>query len=265
MLHVLPVNRKSICVKPDRQQTFSRFTGRRKALDNPQGRLSNVDILSPARITTMQIVKKTYKDQVIDHVYQLLLQGDLKPGDQLKESLLAAQMGISRAPIREAMKELIMNGLVDYRPQVGNFIPVLSPKQVIDSYTTRGILEGYAIMETRNSFSAEEIDKLENLTTLMERQAEKGNHKMVVETGGEFHDLLISKCDNVQLLDYTDRLSLKLHILFYKNWGRLYTPQEIGQRHRDIVNSLRNGDPDQIEKVVRNHYIETGTKIAELL
>ncbi len=90
----------------------------------------------------MQIVKHTYKDQVIDHIYQLLLDGELGPGDQLKESLLAEQMGISRAPIREAMKELIMNGLVDYRPQVGNFIPVLSPKEIVDSYTTRGVLEG---------------------------------------------------------------------------------------------------------------------------
>ena len=57
-------------------------------------------------------------------------------------------MGISRTPIREAMKELIMNGLVDYRPQVGNFIPILSAKEIIDSYTIRGVLEGYAIMAT---------------------------------------------------------------------------------------------------------------------
>lgn len=212
----------------------------------------------------MTIVKKTYKDQVVAHVYQLLLNGELGPGDQLKESLLAAQMGISRAPIREAMKELIMNGLVDYRPQVGNFIPVLSPKQIIDSYTTRGVLEGYAIMETRDRFSTEELDKLDDLVQQMERYAEKSNHKMVVETGGEFHDLLISKSNNVQLLEYTDRLSLKLHVLFYKHWGRLYTPAEIGSRHQAIVESVKLKDAVQIEQVVRQHYLETGTKIAEL-
>jgi len=150
-------------------------------------------------------IKKTYKDQVVDYVYQLLLSGELKPGEQIKESLLAEQMGISRAPIREAMKELIMNGLVDYRPQVGNFIPVLSAKEVIDSYSTRGVLEGYAIMETSGNFSGEELDRLDELTRKMENYANKKNHKMVVELGGEFHDLLISKCDNVQLLEYTDQ------------------------------------------------------------
>jgi len=212
----------------------------------------------------MPIVKKTYKDQVVDYVYQLLLTNKLNPGDQLKETLLAEQMGISRAPIREAMKELIMNGLVDYRPQVGNFIPVFSPKQIIDSYTTRGILEGYAVMNTCDKFSAEEIEKLENLVEQMERSAIKKNHKMVIDTGGEFHDLLISKCDNVQLLEYTDRLSLKLHILFFKYWGRLYSPTEISRRHREIVESVKSKDLDLIEKVVRHHYVETGSKIAAL-
>ncbi|MDX2495933.1 MAG: GntR family transcriptional regulator [Desulfuromusa sp.] len=212
----------------------------------------------------MSIVKTTYKDQVVDHVYQLLLEGQLSPGDQLKETLLAEQMGISRAPIREAMKELIINGLVDYRPQVGNFIPVFSPKQIIDSYTTRGVLEGYAVMSACDRFSAEEINMFENLTEQMESYAEKKNHKMVIEAGGEFHDLLISKCDNVQLLEYTDRLSLKLHILFYKYWGKLYSSVEIGRRHREIVESVKAQDLNLIEKVVRQHYAETGSKIAKI-
>ena len=212
----------------------------------------------------MPIVKKTYKDQVVDHVYQLLLTNELNPGDQLKETLLAEQMGISRAPIREAMKELIINGLVDYRPQVGNFIPVFSPKQIVDSYTTRGVLEGYAVMNACDRFSAEEIDKLENLVERMEKYAEKMNHKMVIEVGGEFHDLLISQCDNVQLLEYTDRLSLKLHILFFKYWGKLYSPTEIGRRHREIVESVKLKDLNLIEKVIRHHYVETGSKIAAL-
>ncbi len=212
----------------------------------------------------MMFVKKTYKDQVVDYVYQLLLDGELNPGDQLKETLLAEQMGISRAPIREAMKELIMIGLVDYRPQVGNFIPVFSPKQIIDSYTTRGVLEGYAVMNTCDQFSSGEIDALEDLTVQMEGYAKKKNQKMVVEAGGEFHDLLTSKCDNVQLLEYTGRLSLKLHVLFFKYWAKLYSSAEIGRRHRDIVESVKARDLNLIEKMVRQHYVETGSKIAEI-
>jgi DNA-binding GntR family transcriptional regulator len=212
----------------------------------------------------MPILKKTYKDQVIDHVYQLMLAGELGAGDQLKESLLAAQMGISRAPIREAMKELIIIGLVEYRPQVGNFIPVLTAKQIVDSYTTRGVLEGYAVMESCHLLSTDDLSRLDLLVEEMVASARNSDHKRVVEAGGEFHDLLISRCNNVQLLEYTNRLSLKLHIQFYKYWGRLYDAAGIGRRHGDIVQCLRAAEPTAIEQVVRQHYVETGTRIAEL-
>ncbi len=212
----------------------------------------------------MPIVKKTYKDQVVDYVYQLLLAGDLVPGQQVKESLLAVQMGISRAPIREAMKELIMDGLVDYRPQVGNFIPVLSAQEIIDCYTTRGVLEGFAIAVGFHNITAEDCSRLDQMVDDMEACALRQDHKMVVEIGGQFHDFLISFCNNQQLLEYTNRLSLKCHVLFYKHWSSLYNAKEIGRRHRLIVSAVRSGVAADIEQVVRDHYRESGCKIAGL-
>ncbi|MCK5516939.1 MAG: GntR family transcriptional regulator [Desulfobulbaceae bacterium] len=210
------------------------------------------------------IVKTTYKDQVVEHIYELILEGVYSPGDQLKESGLAEEMGISRAPVREAFKELVSNGLIEYKPQIGNFIALLPPKEIIDAYTTRGVLEGYAIMEARDKFSEDEIENLEELTAKMQKYAKKNNRKMVVKVGGDFHNVLISKNKNVQLAEYTDRLSLKLHVLFYKHWSTLYTPEEIGERHLRIVSSLVSGDPVKIEQSVRDHYAETGAKIASL-
>lgn len=210
------------------------------------------------------IKKTTYKDQVIDHIYDLVLEGKYSPGDQLKESLLAKEMGISRAPIREALKELIVNGIVDYKPQVGNFIALLSPKQIIDAYTTRGVLEGFAIMSTQHLLTEDDLEELDSLVTKMEKAALRSNRKKVVEVGGAFHDLLTSNNKNVQLAEYTERLSLKLHVLFYKHWSTLYDPEEIGNRHRKIVTSLESSDPVKIEQTIREHYVETGNKIAEL-
>lgn len=212
----------------------------------------------------MPIVKRTYKDQAIEYIYDLMLSGTLSYGDQIKESWLSTEMGISRAPIREALKELITNGIVEYRPQVGNYVAQLSPKEIVDAYITRGVLEGYAIMTTYTKFTEDEIEELEDMTDLMEKYAKKDKRKMVVKIGDNFHSLLIGKSDNIQLLEYTERLSQKLHILFYKFWSKLYTPEEIGNRHRRIVDSLKSKDPVKIEHAIREHYKETGTKIAEL-
>jgi DNA-binding GntR family transcriptional regulator len=212
----------------------------------------------------MVIVKRTYKDQVVEYLYNLILEGTLTPGDQVKESSLSIEMGISRAPIREGLKELISNGIIEYRPQVGNFINQLSPKEVVDAYITRGVLEGYAIGTTYHLFSEEEVDELSDMTTLMEKCAHKNNQKMVVKVGDDFHRLLISKCNNIQLIEYTERLSLKLHILFFKHWSTLYSEEEIGNRHQRIVDALKSNDKSRVEAVIRDHYTETGTKIAAL-
>lgn len=212
----------------------------------------------------MAIIKRTYKDQVVEYVYNLLLDGTLAAGDQVKESWLAAEMGISRAPIREALKELMTNGIIAYRPQVGNFITLLSPKEIVDAYITRGILEGYAVMSSFQQFSLEELRELTELTETMTEHARQGNRKMVVQVGDDFHGLLISKSDNQQLIDYTRRLSLKLHILFYKFWSDLYSPEEVGNRHYRIIASIRAAEPAGIEATIRDHYRETGSKIAQL-
>lgn len=224
----------------------------------------NGKIFIISRLNEMVIVKSTYKDQVVEHVYNLLLDGALSPGDQIKESLLAEQMGISRAPVREALKELMTNGLLEYRPQVGNFITQLSPKEIVDAYITRGVLEGYAVSSSFEELTPEDISTLEQLTYAMTTSAEKGNRKEVVEVGDDFHSRLVNRCDNMQLIDYTRRLSLKLHILFYKFWSRLYSPEEVGDRHFRILQSIRAGNPARIEEVIRDHYRETGSKIAQL-
>lgn len=212
----------------------------------------------------MVIVKRTYKDQVVEHLYNLILDGTLAPGDQVKESSLSREMGISRAPIREGLKELISNGIIEYRPQVGNFIPQLSPKEIVDAYITRGVLEGYAIGTTHDQFSEDEIEELSSMAKMMEKYASKNNRKKVVQAGDDFHNLLISKNNNIQLIEYTQRLSLKLHILFFKHWSNLYSQEELGNRHQRIVDALKSDDAAKVEQVIREHYTETGTKIASL-
>lgn len=210
------------------------------------------------------IKKTTYKDQVVDYIYDQILDGQFSPGDHLKESTLAKDMGISRAPIREAFRELIASGIVEYRPQVGNFISLLSPKQIVDSYTTRGVLEGFAVMDTLHSFGEDDIEELEQLVVRMRKNAGKGDRKKVVQVGAEFHTLLTSYNRNVQLAEYNERLSLKLHVLFHKHWSTLYSPEQIGDRHSRIVEAIKASGAVLIEQTIREHYIETGVKIAAL-
>ncbi len=210
----------------------------------------------------MVINKSTYKDYVVAHVYERLQKGELNPGDQVLESRLATELGLSRAPIREALQQLVGDGLLTYKPQVGNFVAALSPKEIIDAYVTRGLLEGFAVAEALEGFTEEDLEDLEEYCLQMEKHARRGKQKELIEIGTEFHHLLFNKSNNIQLIEYTQRLSHKLHLLFYKHWASLYTPEEIRDRHQALVCVLRRKERPLVEQALREHYNETGQKVA---
>lgn len=212
----------------------------------------------------MAIIKQTYKDFVIEHVYRSIMDGALYPGDKLLETDLSASLGISRAPVREALRELVADGLLDYRPQAGTCIAVLSPEQIVDAYTTRGVLEGYAAAQAAPHLTAEDLANLRVLALGMQDQASAGENHQMIDAGEEFHRLIFERCPNRQLLAFAARLSRRLHVLFSRHWATLYTPGEVTRRHLEIVERLAEGKPLRIEACLRQHYSETGRKIADL-
>jgi DNA-binding GntR family transcriptional regulator len=212
----------------------------------------------------MVIQRSTYKDHVIKYIYDGMRENRFKAGDKILESHLARELGISRAPIREALADLVRSGLLEYRPQIGNFVAALTPQEIIDSYVARGVLEGFAVVQGINNFSEEDLQHLEEMTHKMEDYARDGKRRALIDIGQEFHEELFCHCTNGQVVLFTEQLSLKLHLLFYKHWSRVYTPDEIRDRHLEIIQVIRKRDPVKLEMMIRNHYIDTGHKIVEL-
>ncbi len=210
------------------------------------------------------VKKETYKDQIIEFIYKEILKGNLKPKDQIKEIQLSKTLNVSRAPIREALKELASLGIVEYKPRVGNFVVDLTPKDILDTYITRGLLEGYAAAASINRFTPKIIEKLYEYCDLMEELAKEGKNIKLIELGDKFHEKMFKLCGNQILISYIDSLSLKSHILFHQYWSELYSPADINQRHRIIVDTLKTKNRQKIEYVIREHYKQTGEKMAEI-
>ena len=211
----------------------------------------------------MLIERSTYKDHVVKYIYDGMRENRYKAGDKILESHLAKELGISRAPIREALADLGRSGLLEYRPQVGNFVTSFSSKELIDSYVARGVLEGFAVAQGVDSFTEDELECLEEMAHKMEAFARDGKRKALIDIGQEFHEKLFSHCTNGQVVLFTEQLSLKLHLLFYKHWARVYSPEEIRDRHLNLIDAVRKKDTVQLEQVIRSHYFDTGNKIVE--
>ena len=90
----------------------------------------------------MDFTKQTYCNQVTSYIRSLIRKGTLEIGAPVKEAVLSEQLGISRAPIREALQVLVQEGLITSEPQKGKHVRQMTGKEIYDSYVVAGILEG---------------------------------------------------------------------------------------------------------------------------
>lgn len=210
------------------------------------------------------ITKQTYSDQVAEYIKDRILEGELAPGDQVKEMVLAERLGISRAPVREALQILMREGLISSEPQRGKFIRALTGKEIKDAYFIGGVLEGAAIAVSLARYTDEDLDCLSSLLGTMRTTAATATSMLdFAVLDNEFHDTLLTRADNPGLTELARRTCLNISkFLFYNRWRTLYTPEEYCARHEVILDAVRSKDPGRVESVVREHYIESGERMA---
>lgn len=213
----------------------------------------------------MDIENHTYTDLIVTYIKECILNGTYKPGDKVKELVIAKKLSISRAPIREALQVLIQEGLVVWLPQKGKFITNLNSKQIRDSYYTGGILEAAAVSQAVDLYTARDIQRLEAITEKMRDIAE--NEKPIEKIAAlddQFHKVLFSRIENDLLKEFCRRSCQGLSkFLLLNNWLKLYTPKEVYLRHKVIVDALINGNAAALETVLREHYHDSGERMSK--
>lgn len=212
----------------------------------------------------IEIKKQTYSEQVADHIRQGILNGEYKPGDQIKEVVLAARLSISRAPIREALQILSQEGLIVSEPQKGKHVTALTAKEIKDSYFTGGVLEAAAVARALPDYAPEDIRKLEEIVDAMKHVADQGLPvEHVAELDNRFHRVLFSRVDNALLVELCRRSCQGISkFLLFRHWIKLFPVHEIHMRHQAILDAVRSGEPLQLEACIRKHYIDAGEKMA---
>lgn len=211
------------------------------------------------------IKKLTYSEQVAEYVKQCILEGQLSPGDQVKEVELSEKLGISRAPIREAMQILAREGLITSEPQKGKHVAALTAKQITDSYFTGGVLEAAAVTEALPLYTEDDIAKLEQVVDEMRKIAESGDEpQSLTNLDNSFHNILFSRIDNGLLIELCRRSCQGISkFLLYKYWINLYPPQKVYERHLAILDALKSGKPSKLEKIIRKHYTDSGKRMSK--
>lgn len=193
-------------------------------------------------------------DQVYDHLRRSIICADLVPGEKLVELDIAAQMGTSQGPVREALQRLERDGLVERRARSATFVTSISTDEMFELFSIRSIIEGFAVRRTAQKISAAQCKVLDEL---VEKMAQAGSEKtmiMLAEYDMQFHRQIVEWSGSNSLYRAWTALFSQIQRFIVQSHPQHYSDfVEVGTRHQPIVDALRNHDGDGAAQAIQEH------------
>lgn len=209
------------------------------------------------------IEREVLSARVKDRILRWILEGELAPGSRIVETRVARQLGTSQAPVREALRDLATLGFVEIRPYQGSRVRQPTAGELREAIAVRGELEGLAGRLAAPRMTEGVMRQLERLFEKMAEAAERGDaHEQAVHNT-RFHTIIVRAAGNRAL----ERVWAML-----EPFGRTYVTASmpgvdlrwLGERHREIIEALRDHDADRCDMALRQHAVEAAGLIAEL-
>ena len=200
---------------------------------------------------------KSLRGQVFDKIRSDILKGRYQKGDELVDCTIGKEMGVSRTPVREAIRQLELEGLVQLIPNKGAFVTGISASDVRDIYLIRSRLEGLAARMAAEHISSEQLAEMEETIVLSDYHVKKEHFEQVCEMDGKFHKLLYAASGS-RILEHTltdfHQYVQRVRMASITNRIRMH---KSNSEHEKILEAIRNKDGDQAEKVAAEHISNT--------
>ena len=208
-----------------------------------------------------------------DLITEMILSRKYAPGDRLIETEISENIGLSRTPIRNAMRKLAAEGLLDVRGNKGCYIPKLSPEDMAEVFKARAYLEGKVAMEAAYCRTEKDIEQMLDLLNQEKEYYSQGRHKEYAAVNDKFHLLLGKMARNNYIEKFMRQVFWRsgLYIFYF---DRFYAPpinEEILRdpsksvscvEHEKILHAIELGDGALAESSARAHIYTTYSKIA---
>lgn len=180
---------------------------------------------------------------------------DIKPGEVISEKLIAEELGISRTPVREAIRMLASEDIVESRDGIGTIVKMFSFKEIKDIFEVRKALEAIAVKTSINNIQESEIVELLNKYSDINTRFQAGNiaEKEFTEIDMRVHNLIVSKCDNEYVKNLFYSISLKIKLYQYVSYLNFESNAESILQHIQILLLLKNKELDKLIIALNEH------------
>lgn len=197
--------------------------------------------------------KYSLRGRVFQKLREDILSGRYKENEELKEVAIGEELGVSRTPVREAFRQLELEGLIQIVPNKGAYVTGITAKDVKDIYMIRSLLEGLCARLATENIIKDQLEEMEENIYLAEFHAAKGHMDQMAELDNRFHDILYEAC-NSKMLEHTLRdyhqyvLRVRQKTLSTNTRGRASN-----EEHRQIMEAIKAGDAAKAEQLANRH------------
>lgn len=205
------------------------------------------------------------RDVVFNTLREAILKEDLKPGERLMEQQLAQKLGVSRTPIREAIRMLEQEGLAITTPRKGAEVARMTLKDMEDVLEIREALEELAVKIASEKINEEQLVRLRKVAENFETLTKGGVVKKLAEADVNFHDVIYEAADNPKLVTLLNNLREQLYryrVEYLKN-PEVY-PALISE-HEKILESLENHDSKRAMEIMHEHVTNQAVAVKEII
>lgn len=194
------------------------------------------------------------RSRVFHKLREDILNGKYNENDELKEIAIGQELGVSRTPVREAFRQLELEGLIQIIPNKGAYVTGITPKDVKDIYMIRSSLEGMAARLATEHITEEQLEEMEENVYLASFHASKGHMEQMAELDNRFHQILYEACDSKMLQNLLQDFHQYV-IRIRKKTLSTNRGMKSNEEHTKIMEAIKSKDAELAEKLANQHIV----------
>ena len=196
---------------------------------------------------------KPLRDVVFENLREAIVEGKLSPGKRLMEIQLAEQLGVSRTPVREAIRKLELEGLVVMIPRKGAYVSNMSLKEVVEVLEIRASLEGLAAYLAAERISDEDLIKLEKIADDFSQGKDEYDLETLLKKDVEFHECIFKATNNKKLHQLINSLWEQVYRFRFMYISDYESTKNIDKEHKLILQALKSRDSQLAKQYAKEH------------
>jgi DNA-binding GntR family transcriptional regulator len=203
------------------------------------------------------VPRRSTVEIISDELRSAIMYGSLASGSQLGEADLAARLGVSRGPLREAMQRLVQEGLVRSEPHRGLFVITLAEEDVEDVYLARLAIERAACQMIMDRNRGEALVRLTEALQALVGAAEQRDRIAMSDADQAFHQVLVAASGSPRLERMAQTLLVEARMCLNALQDKYPEPADLVEEHRKLVEAINDGDEERLLRLIEEHMTDS--------